>query len=71
MHIKKGDQVRILSGDDKGKIAEVIKVKNSQVVVKGVNIKTKHVKPKRQGEVGEIKRMEYAIAICKVKIWKE
>nr|AIA61214.1 ribosomal protein L24 [Cyanidiaceae sp. MX-AZ01]UNJ15403.1 ribosomal protein L24 [Cyanidioschyzonaceae sp. 1] len=73
MRIKKGDQVRILSGDDKGKISEVLKVdtKNAQVVVKGINIKTKHVKPKRQGEIGQIQRREYPIPLCKVKVWKE
>jgi large subunit ribosomal protein L24 len=63
MHIKKGDTVQIISGKDKGKVGEVIAAmpKTSQVVVKGVNIRTKHVKPQQDGESGQIKTYESPI----------
>ena len=47
MHVKKGDTVKVIAGKDKGTIGEVIKAipSESQVVVQGVNFRTKHVKP--------------------------
>jgi large subunit ribosomal protein L24 len=50
MHIKTGDTVQIISGKDKGKIGEIIKAlpQDSKVIVKGVNLKTKHVKPQAE-----------------------
>ncbi len=47
MKIKKGDQVVILSGDDKGKNGEVVKAmpKEGKVVVQGVNLVKRHTKP--------------------------
>ena len=52
MHIKTGDTVVVLSGDDKGVKGEVIAVspKEDKVIVKAVNMIHKHVKPRRQGE---------------------
>ena len=46
MRIKKGDQVEIISGKDKGKKGEIVKVLNSssKVIVEGVNISKKHIK---------------------------
>ncbi len=63
MHVKKGDTVQVISGSDKGKIGEVLKTvpKESQVVIKGVNIKTKHVKPQQEGESGQIVTFEAPI----------
>lgn len=56
MRVKKGDKVKVLSGNDKGKTGEVIEVipKTMKVVIKGVNIRKKHIKPKKQGEEGGI-----------------
>jgi large subunit ribosomal protein L24 len=56
MKIKKGDTVQVLSGNDKGKTGEVLEIipKTSRVIVKGVNIRKKHIKPKKQGEEGGI-----------------
>ena len=47
MKIKKGDQVVILSGDDKGKNGEVVKAlpKEGKVIVQGVNLVKRHTKP--------------------------
>jgi large subunit ribosomal protein L24 len=60
MHVKKGDTVQIISGKDKGKVGEILKVlpKSSKVVVKDVNIRTKHVKPQAEGESGRIMTFE-------------
>ena len=63
MHVKKGDTIQVISGKDKGKIGEISQVipKTSQVVVEGVNIKTKHVKPRQEGESGQIVTFEAPI----------
>ena len=56
VHVKTGDTVVILSGKDKGKKGKVLEVspKEGKVIVEGLNIATKHVKPRRQGEQGGI-----------------
>lgn len=60
MHVKKGDTVQIISGRDKGKVGEILQTlpKSSKVIVKGVNIRTKHVKPQQEGESGQIATFE-------------
>ncbi len=54
MKIKKGDQVVILSGDDKGKTGEVVKAMPSEgkVVVQGVNLVKRHTKPSQTNPGG-------------------
>ena len=71
MHIKKGDTVVVLSGDDKGAEGEVIAVspEEGKVIVKGVNIIHKHVKPRKQGENGGIIDAEGAIYASNVAIY--
>ena len=71
LHIKTGDTVAILSGDDKGVTGEVIAVSPSEgkVIVKGVNIIHKHMKPRRQGETGGIVDAEGAIYASKVALF--
>ena len=66
MHIKKGDTVVVLSGKDKGKKGKVLAVfpKTSKAIVEGVNVATKHSKPRRQGEEGGIIKQEIAINAC-------
>lgn len=63
MKIKKGDTVKVLSGNDKGKTGEVLEIlpKVNKVVVKGINIRKKHVKPRKQGEEGGIIPKEFPI----------
>ena len=63
MKIKKGDTVKVLSGNDKGKTGEVLEVlpQTQTVIVKGVNIRKKHVKPRKQGEEGGIIPVECAV----------
>ena len=71
MHIKKGDTVAVLSGDDKGVVGEVIAVspEEGKAIVKGVNIIHKHVKPRRQGETGGIIDAEGAIYASNVALY--
>ncbi|MBE9177485.1 50S ribosomal protein L24 [Oculatella sp. LEGE 06141] len=71
MHVKKGDTVQIIAGKEKGKVGEVLKTfpKTSQVLVKGVNIKTKHVKPQQEGESGQITTMEGPIHSSNVMLY--
>ena len=70
MKIKKGDTVLVLSGNDKGKKGEVLEIipKDSKVVVKGVNVRKKHIKPRKQGEEGGIISIECAIDSSKVNV---
>lgn len=70
MKIKKGDTVQILSGNDKGKTGEVLEIipKTEKVIVKGINIRTKHIKPKKQGEEGGRIAMEMNIHSSKVNV---
>ena len=70
MKIKKGDTVQVLSGNDKGKKGEVLEVipKDSKVVVKGVNVRKKHIKPRKQGDEGGIITVECAINSSKVNV---
>jgi large subunit ribosomal protein L24 len=70
MHIKIGDSVKIISGFDKDKTGEVIKIyRNSgKILVKGVNFKFKHTKPNTDNEVGEIKQIEAPIHHSNVKL---
>ena len=70
MRIKKGDTVQVLSGNDKGKTGEVLEVipKLQRVIVKGVNIRKKHIKPKKQGEEGGIIPIECSIHSSKVNV---
>ena len=70
LKIKKGDTVQVLSGNDKGKTGEVLEVipKTSKIIVKGVNIRKKHIKPRRQGEEGGIIPVECPIHVSKVNV---
>ncbi len=67
--IKKKDIVIVISGKDKGKKGEVIKVlpKEDKIIVSKVNIVKKHLKP-TQTDPGGIKEIEKPIPICKVKL---
>ena len=72
-NIKKGDQVVVITGEDKDltkphKVLEVL-VDEARVLVEGVNIVTKHTKPSAQNTKGGILKVEAPIAISNVMLW--
>ena len=71
MHVRRDDEVIVVSGDDKGKRGKVIAVapKEGKVLVKDVNIVSKHVKPRKQGQQGGIIKTEGAVYACKVQLY--
>ncbi len=68
LHIKKGDNVIILSGNDKGKTGKVTQAfpKIGMVVVEGVGMRKKHQKARREGQKGQIIDKQHPIAASKV-----
>ena len=68
MSIRKDDTVVVLSGKDKGKQGKVLSVdpKGGKVIVEGVNVVSRHTKPRRQGEEGGILKKEAPLYACKV-----
>ncbi len=59
MKFKKGDQVKIIAGNEKGKQGKILAVfpVDQAVVVEGVNMKKKHMRPRQQGKKGEMVRI--------------
>ena len=70
MKIKVGDNVRVITGSNKGKEGKVLKVlrNENRVLVDGVNIIKKHVKPNRANETGGILEVEAPIHLSNVKV---
>ena len=68
MNIKKDDTVVVLSGKDKGKQGKVIAAdpKSGKVVVEGISVAKRHVKPRKQGQEGGIVKQSTPIYACKV-----
>ncbi len=73
LHVKTGDMVIVVSGDDKGKTGKVIEVtpKEGKVIVSGVNLVKKHVKPRPPKENGGILEVEGAMYASKVQLYCE
>lgn len=65
IHIKKGDNVKVLSGEDKGRTGKVLKVEVSKyrAIVEGVNMVSKHTKPNAKNPQGGIVKKEASIHI--------
>tara|TARA_Y100001968_G_scaffold235528_1_gene218712 strand:+ start:5665 stop:6021 length:357 start_codon:yes stop_codon:yes gene_type:complete len=63
MRIKTGDLVKVINGKDKGKTGEVIKTMplENRLVIRGINLRTKHEKPTQEGEKGRILTEESSI----------
>lgn len=59
MKIRKGDQIKIIAGNDRGKTGKVLAVLSDagKIVIDGLNMKKKHVRPKQQGRKGELVRV--------------
>lgn len=73
LHVKKGDTVQVIAGSDKGKVGEILQTfpKTSKVIVKGVNLRTKHVKPRQEGESGQIITSEAPVHSSNVMLYSE
>lgn len=73
MKVRVGDKVRILAGKDRGKEGKVILTlkKKDKVVVEGINIVKKHMKPNAMNETGGILSVEAPIHVSNVKVIEE
>ena len=87
LHVKTGDTVIVISGrskdllrnenstqtGDKGKIGKVLKVfpKTGKIIVEGVNVKKRHIKPNAMNPQGEVVEREMPIFSSKVMLWDE
>lgn len=71
MHVKKGDNVVVISGKDKGKKAKVLVVmpKDGKVIAEGISMATKHKKPTKTMQQGGIIHQETPIFASKVMLW--
>ncbi len=70
MHVKKGDNIIVTTGKDKGKKGVIIKSfpKTSQVLIDGVNMKKKHVRARKQGEKGKVVEKASPIHVSNVRL---
>ncbi|MDR2361087.1 MAG: 50S ribosomal protein L24 [Oscillospiraceae bacterium] len=70
MKLKQGDNIVVLSGKDKGKRGEILVAmpKSGKLIVSGVNVATKHQKPRSAQEQGGIIETETPIYVCKVQL---
>jgi len=64
-HVKKGDTVMVIAGDEKGKQGEILKVvtKDARALVQGLNLVKRHIKPNAQNPQGQIIEKEAPIHI--------
>ena len=71
MRIRKGDTVQVINGKDKGKTGDVLKTLpyENRVIVEGINLKTRHVKPTQEGEAGRIVTEESSVHASNVMIY--
>ena len=69
MQVKKGDAVKILNGDDKGKTAKVLQAfpADNKVLVEGVNVIKRHERPRQQGQKGQVVERPMPIDVSNVK----
>ena len=70
LKIKKGDKVKIIAGNEKGKEGEVKKVdiEKQRVIVEGINVRKKHIKPSATNPQGGIEDIEVPVHISNVKL---
>ena len=70
MKIRKGDSIIIVSGKDRLKKGKVLKVfpKENKVLIEGLNLRKKHIKPKKSGEKGQTIQISIPVNIANVKL---
>ena len=73
MRLRKGDTVQVITGKDKGKTGEVLRTlpNENRVIVEGVNMRTRHVKPTQEGESGRIVTEEASLHASNVMIYSK
>lgn len=64
--LRKGDRVLVITGNDRGKVGEILLRKEDRVLVQGVNIRKKHMRRTQQTQAGRIIEMEVPIHISNV-----
>lgn len=71
MKIKKGDNVIVIAGKDRGKQAKVLRVfrDSDKVLVEGVNVRKKHQRPRREGEKGQMIDMPHPLHLSNVLLY--
>jgi len=71
MKLKKGDEVVVITGSDKGRRGKILRVlpREDKVIVAGVNLKTKHQKPIQNNPTGSVERIEAPIHVSNVAAW--
>lgn len=69
MKIHKGDTILVVSGKDRGKTGKVLKVfpKENKILVENINLRKKHIKPRRAGEKGQIISLPAPMSVSNVK----
>jgi len=70
LHIRKGDTVLVIAGDDKGKKGKVLEIfqEKNRAVVEGINIVTKHTKPSAGKPEGGLKKTEAALHVSNLQL---
>ncbi|MEI7424543.1 MAG: 50S ribosomal protein L24 [Candidatus Staskawiczbacteria bacterium] len=70
MKVKKGDSVLITAGKDKGRTGKIMKAlpKELKILIEGINLKKKHVRPKREGEKGQIVSIPALLDVSNIKL---
>ncbi len=70
MKVKKGDTVLITAGKDKGRTGKILKSlpKERGILVEGINLKKKHVRPKKEGQKGQVVEIPAVLDVSNIKI---
>ncbi len=70
LHVRKGDNVTVIAGDDKGQIGKVLIVDldKNRAIIEGVNMQSKHVRPNAKNPKGGINKKEASIHISNLKV---
>jgi large subunit ribosomal protein L24 len=69
MKLKKGDNIKIITGKDKGKSGKIVRVlvKENKVIIEGLNMMKKHQRPRKSGEKGSMVNIAMPIHASNVK----
>src|SRR3989344_2574781 len=70
MKLKKGDTVLVISGKDKKRTAKILRAfpKEGMILIDGINLKSKHLRPKKQGEKGQVIKIPLPMTVANVKL---